>query len=306
MVQAEQECMPARAEVDASPVLNSVNVESEVAEPQVIEICCGSAGQCAEFCRLGIPALGIDWGMNRLVPKSPWLSINMAEASGLSQAIGILEGCTKLHLVWIGAPCGTASRAREVVRGPDMPPQLRSAKHPEGLPGLSGTDAKKAQAANTIYSDSIKIIEWCESRNVKWCIENPTNSYLWYLPEYANLLTNKKVKDILYSACMLGGKRDKKQRLRTNSPRSLAPLDGLHCDGKHAHEPWSSGRWQWHTADEAEYPGKFCEVVAKCFSGQATMLQPIKSKKEHAQGALAAAKRPRQKPDVTHNGAGIS
>ncbi len=289
--------------MDASPVRNSANVDSKLAEPQVIEICCGSAGLCAAFCRLGIPALGIDWGMNRHVQKSPWLSINMAEPNGLAQAIGILEGCTKLNLVWIGAPCGTASRAREVVTGPDMPQQLRSAKHPDGLPGLSGTDAKKVQAANVIYSNSIKIIEWCEARNVRWCVENPANSYLWYLPEYANLLNNKKVKDILYSACMMGGKRNKKQRLRTNSPGSLAPLDGLHCDGRHAHEPWSSGRKQWHTADEAEYPEKFCEVVAKCFSIRATVLQPSKSKVEHAQGALAAAKRPRTKPNATHKGA---
>ena len=106
--------MPVRAEVDASPVPNSVNAECKEAAPQVIESCCGSAGLCAAFCRIGIPALGIDWGMNRHVQKSPWLSINMAEASGLVQAIEILEGCTKLHLVWLGVPCGTASRAREL------------------------------------------------------------------------------------------------------------------------------------------------------------------------------------------------
>ena len=83
----------------------------------------------------------------------------------------------------------------------------------------------------------------------------------------------------------------------------MAPLDNLLCDGKHTHEPWSSGRRQWHTADEAEYPDMFCEVVAKCFSTHATKLQPIKSKAEHAQGALAAAKRPRTKTNAIHKGA---
>ena len=271
-------CKPARVVTRAPPGPNLQEVEGNVPTPQVIEICCGSAGLSAAFCRIGIPALGIDWGMNRHVQKSPWLSINMAEASGLTQAMEILEGCTKLHLVWLGVPCGTASRAREVVRGPDMPPQLRSAKHPEGLPGLSERDVKKVQAANRIYSNCIKIIEWCDARNVSWCIENPANSYLWYLPEYTKLLSNKKVKDILYSACMVGGKRNEKQRLRTNSPSSLSLLDALRCDGKHVREPWSSGRRQLHTADEAEYPNRFCEVVAKFFSSQATALQPTKKK----------------------------
>jgi hypothetical protein len=302
VAQGEHECMLARAKVDASPMLNSPKTECKESTPQVIEICCGSAGLCAAFWRIGIPALGIDWGMNRHVQKSPWLSINMAEASGLEQAIDILEGCTALNLVWIGAPCGTASRAREVVRGPDMPPQLRSAKHPEGLPGLGETDMKKVQAANMIYKNTLEIINWCESRNVTWCVENPANSYLWYMPSFANLLSHK-VKDILYSACMVGGKRDKKQRLRTNNPQALGALNGLHCDRNHPHEPWSSGRWQWHTADEAEYPDQFCDMIAACFRSPAAELQPNKAKREHAQGALAAAKRPRKKTDVTHKGA---
>ena len=54
--------------------------------PEVVEICCGSAGLCTAFRAIGIPALGIDWGMNRHVQKSPWVFINMAEQSGMEQA----------------------------------------------------------------------------------------------------------------------------------------------------------------------------------------------------------------------------
>ena len=53
--------MLARAKVDASPMLNSPKTECKESTPQVIEICCGSAGLCAAFWRIGIPALGIDW-----------------------------------------------------------------------------------------------------------------------------------------------------------------------------------------------------------------------------------------------------
>ena len=184
----------------ASPPKNSAKVGALQAAPQAIEICCGSAGLCAAFCRLGIPALGVDWGRNRHVPKSPCLSINMAEASGLAQVIEVLSGCAKLHLAWLGVPRGSASRAREVVRGPDMPPQLRSAEYPEGLPGLTERNAKKVQAADAIYANSLSIIKWCEARSVAWSVENPANSYLWFLPGYVDLLKNDKVKDVLVTA----------------------------------------------------------------------------------------------------------
>ena len=44
-------------------------------------------------------------------------------------------------------------------------------------------------------------------------------------------------------------------------------------------------------------------MIAACFRSPAAELQPNKAKREHAQGALAAAKRPRKKTDVTHKGA---
>ena len=121
--------------------------------------------------------------------------------TGLAQVLEILSGCCKLRLVWFGVPCGMASTARETVKGPTMPPQLRSPMHPEGLPELTEKDAKKVQAAN---SNTLKIIEWREAKGVKWC----ANSCLWCLLGFADLLNNAKVKDVLYSACMVGGLRE--------------------------------------------------------------------------------------------------
>ena len=132
----------------APPPPNSSEVCKSGA-PQLVEICCGSAGLCAAFRGIRTPALEIDWSMSRHVLKSPWLSINMATQEGLAQVLEILSGCCKLGLVWFGVPCGTASRACEVVKGPNMPPQLRSAMFPEGLPELTDKDAKNVHAANT-------------------------------------------------------------------------------------------------------------------------------------------------------------
>lgn len=266
--------------------------------PEVVEICCGSAGLCAAFRAIGIPALGIDWGMNRHVQKAPWVSINMAEQSGMEQALEVLKGCDKLRLVWFGLPCGTASRAREAVAGPGMPPQLRSAQHPEGLPGLRESDAKKVQAANAIYGNAVKIIEWCRVAGVTWCIENPANSYLWYLPAVIALLNDGYAEDIEYSACMVGSGRDKKQRLRTCSPTLFKELRGLQCDRSHKHDPWSSGAREWHSAEEAEYPKEFCEMIANSCRTQARKCVVPSGSAAHARGAMAAAKRPRKKGDM--------
>ena len=260
---------------------------------------------CEAFGRLSIPALGIDWGMSRHAPRAPWLSINLAEDKGLNQVMEILNGCVKLYLVWFGMPCNTATRAREIVRGPSMPPQLRSPRHPEGMPGLPDKEAKTVEAANKIYSNCREVIEWCQRRDISWCVENPANSYLWNLPAYFKLLENPEVKDIVHSDCMVGGRRDKKRRLRTNRPGAVAALNGLLCDKKHTHPPWLSSRHMWHNAEEAEYPAEFCTLVAKGFGSRAVVLEPASERRTCAEGALAAAKRPKRKTAPNNKAVGI-
>ena len=111
---------------------------------------------------------------------------------------------------------------------------------------------------------------------------------------------DSEVEDVCYIACMIGGKRNTKQRLRTNAPTALAPLKGLACDGSHDHAPWSSGPHQLHTAEEAEYPEAFCELVAKCFAGTGTRQEVASRAEQCASGAMAAAQRPRRKADMHH------
>ena len=268
----------------------------------MIEICCGSAGLCAAFEANNMESLGIDWGLNRHTPKSKWITINLAEEKGLTQVMELISGCKNLLLIWFGLPCGTASRARETVQGPTMPPQLRSAQRPFGLPGLSEVNQKKVEAANNIYLNAIVLIKWCIANGKYWCVENPSNSYLWYMQEYIELLWHPAVRDLCYSACMVGGKRDKKQRLRTNAHEFLAFLTDLKCDGSHQHAPWSSGSGpgQWHTTDEAEYPAEFCSKIAQAFRHvQSTAAVPAAAELQ-AVGAMAAAKRPKRRTDLHH------
>ena len=139
--------MPAGGGATEAPLQpNSGNEVFRSGAPQVVEICCGSARLCAAFRGIRTSAFQIDWSMNRHVQKSPWLSINVATQEGLAQVLEILSGWCKSRLVWFGVPCGTASRAREVVKGPNMPPQLGSAMHQKDE--LTEKDAKKVQASN--------------------------------------------------------------------------------------------------------------------------------------------------------------
>lgn len=99
----------------------------------------------------------------------------------------------------------------------------------------------------------------------------PLGSWLWALPPAVALLASSH--DVDYAACMFGGLRPKKQRLRT----SVHWLDDMAqmCDQKHIqrhkddqgnmvlHAPWGLRRsGGFAAADEAQYPQEFCAMVA--------------------------------------------
>ena len=140
-------------------------IESDMA-PQMIEVCCGSATLTAAFLKRGLPALGVDWSGNRHVQKAPVLNINMATKDGLEQIRCLLDGSPELQLVWLGVPCGTASRARDIP-GPNLPPPLRSAAEPWGISeGIGQENRKRVEAANQIYRNALQIIAWCRRAQV--------------------------------------------------------------------------------------------------------------------------------------------
>ena len=85
--------------------------------PQVVEICCGSAVLSRAFIDKGIPALGVDCLRNRHTAQAPWVTVDMTDAGAVESIMGILKSCQRLQLVWLGLPCGTASRARERTNG---------------------------------------------------------------------------------------------------------------------------------------------------------------------------------------------
>ena len=173
-----------------------------------------------------------------------------------------------LRLVWLGLPCGSASRAREIPKE-GMPLPLRSIEEPKGITTRQLTAPECAQLcmSNRMYRAALKIIATCQEVQVEWAVENPHNSLLWYWPEFVDLLSLPGAADAVYDACEFGGQRPKRQRLRTTSPRIVAAVDGRTCQGEragHTHLPWEeNGRKK--TADEAAYPYEFCRVIAACY-----------------------------------------
>ena len=130
---------------------------------------------------------------------------------------------------------------------------------------------------------------------------NPQHSLPWCFPELIELIAVDRVPktiDVTYDACMLGGERPKHQRIRTTCLELAAlssPPYGA-CDGAHHHKPWgvhASG--SFNNAEEAEYPHKFCHVVAQLLSKH--MPVPLSSPPaSRTVAAIAAAKPPVRTP----------
>ena len=119
---------------------------------------------------------------------------------------------------------------------------------------------------------------------------------MWYLPEFVQLLGTDGVEDAEFGACMFGGKRLKRQRLRGNATSVLRHFHNAKCDGGHSHLPWGKAGNGFASAEEAEYPEAFCKQVAACLQQR----EPTAAPGATASAAVAAAKRPKtvvSKPD---------
>ncbi len=163
--------------------------------------------------------MGVDWWKNKHQPVVPILRIDMTSQQG--QRLILEQG--RVKVVHFAPPCGTMSRAREIPlpqwikdKGVPEPYPLRSERHPQGLPGLEGTDLVKVQKANILAAFACDIAVWCLSHDIFFNIENPARSYLWMLPGFRKLAKKKRVVRVEFHACMHGSERDKRTALLTN------------------------------------------------------------------------------------------
>ena len=237
----------------------------------LMELCAGSATFSATAVRMGVQGCGVDHRFNRHVPKVPVVQVDLASTSGLQFVTEAVEGRTVVE-VTMAPPCGTASRALERPLPASMrragipePKPKRSEQFPWGLPSLRQEDQLRVDTANRIYSLCCWVARRMSELGGLWVLENPENSLFWYLQPVIALLQLPLCHDVCYDACMHGGKRQKRQRLRLNF--SEADAMAVRCDGSHEHLPWKvkgKGNAFAGTADEAEYPVLFCERLVSC------------------------------------------
>ena len=253
--------------------LPRISAAMSIAECHCIELCCGSAKLSQALRDLGMAVLPIDYKNNRHIPKVRFVSIDLTKPSAY-EILGQLLDTGAVKYLHAGPPCGTGSRAREKpisaelkAMGAPEPKPLRSEQYPLGLPHLQGIDLERVRQANAIYSCVAAIVRRCLELELLVSIENPTNAYLWWIPEWKELLQHRQLEPVDHQVCMFGGQRNKWSRWLAT--RGLLTSLRVECDGKHQHKPWGftsdalKPGWNFATAEEAEYPTVLCQRVAQ-------------------------------------------
>ena len=123
---------------------------------------------------------------------------------------------------------------------------------------MSPSDKTKVTAANQLYAAMSKFVEFLEHLQIPWVTENPSNSWLWELPELAFPLACGHLYHL--HACAYGGRRKKNTALLASDAR-FSCMERF-CDGTHSHEGWGFDEEAqvFNTSKEAEYPKELCEA----------------------------------------------
>ena len=240
--------------------------------PIFIELFAGRGSFSKSMIQAGFEVISIDHEV--IQPLAPIVSLDLSSKDGQSILWQIVES-PRLFAIYLGLPCGTSSRARDKPvpqslrhQGAPSPAPLRSAKHPLGLPSLSGTNLQRVKSANILIA---------AHRNLVISVENPANSWLWSV--FAFLTRKKKelgeaynaLKMILFHACYHGSTR-RKHTGWLSTPAIFQTLTA-ECQNDHEHEPWGirwqSGSWRFDTASEVAYPTLLAQRASACLVAEA-------------------------------------
>ena len=128
---------------------------------------------------------------------------------------------------------------------------LRTDEWPDGLPELAGHDKARVVAANQLYDFVAAAIVKLTGLNVRWTVENPTNSLMWKTSFFVGL--REFLKDglhiINFQMCMHGGTRNKRTTIWAGSAFDWSSL-ALMCEGNHTHASWAQANCDYATAEE--------------------------------------------------------
>ena len=240
--------------------------------PFFVELFSGSGKLSASMRKRGFKIFPVDHEYNQHHTHVSTICLDLQKHHDQGVLVDMLSVSPVCHL-HMGLPCGTCSRAREKalphhLRHFGAPPPLRSGVFPLGLPGLSGLNKQKVEAANSLYVFAIRVLRVCYAKGITISIENPERSWLWTILTQLVLQTQDSsfirwfgaLEKVSFHSCMHGGSRNKATRLLC-SPSIFSSLNA-ECDNSHPHEPWTIQRegagLSFATAQEAEYPQLLC------------------------------------------------
>ena len=233
-----------------------------IADLLFVEVFSGTGGLTAAIRHIGLAhSIGVDAHVTKRV-KAPVIRLDLTSEHGIELLWRILQQ-DNVVAVHLGPPCGTSSRARDIRRrsGSDPKP-LRSVIHPDGLPWLQGLDLQRVTSANKLYDLTGRIFAWCCDNGLLCTIENPVRSHMWRTSHLSSHLHGRSgIIEVCFHTCMYLAQRKKRTKLLTNHKAFTALA--CDCDDSHQHLPWGLTGGQWATAQETEYPHKFCQAYAK-------------------------------------------
>ena len=222
-----------------------------------VEVFSGSGRLTASVRRVGLTeSVGVDHVIAKQC-AAPTVKLDLTKQCELLFKILDSPFTAAVHC---GPPCGTASRAREIVRsGPCLKP-LRSDVYPDGCPWIYGTDATKVAAANALYSLTADIADLCSRRGILFTVENPARSLFWETSLWLRTQPLQLHATFLHH-CMFGSSRRKFTQLQANFAE-ISEL-GVLCNNQHGHRPWGCiPNKGWATAEETAYPWPLCAAFA--------------------------------------------
>ena len=169
---AEKESKFLKRSQDVNPLKDKSDKKC-IKDPVIIEIFCGSSRVTACLKAIGLTSsFGVDHIKTKAVSTCKVADLSCISGQELMMSWLRAENVVG---VFLAPPCGTCSLARCIQlrdskgRKIPGPVPLRSQFFPEGLPGLSKSNALRVSLANELYAFLGKVLRYADSRGLINC-----------------------------------------------------------------------------------------------------------------------------------------
>ena len=252
---------PPLASPELGPLLAKLSAKvkgKSLSDLVFLDVFCGSGGLCAAVRRLGMKlSVGVDSHAQKGC-MCPVVSLDLAKPGARAILRDLLEqdNVVACHL----SPPVTTSNA--VVYCPSLQ-GLRSASHPDGVPGLQGSSLELVRTANELFALCAEVWTLCWELGVLCAIAHPGRWIMWLTSPLKACQQTPFLSASLHQ-CMFGSYRRKATRILHTNPylQKLA----LACDGSHAHEPWRAPAQ--NRQKDSSFPPMLCKAYADAVVSQ--------------------------------------